>query len=169
MLAPKPVPVESTTLADIPDGMADVIVSKLYHAVGYTVPCNRIVSIERSQVTCGLDTVHPGHAHVQQHDVRLERRAVAQRLGSVGRLAHDVDLAEVLEHAAQTRSRRCLVVDDKRAQSVWQRSGGFVIHCLGADSPVAGAGCHEARCVAAAGDQATGASSVTSGKRRRTT
>jgi len=32
---------------------ADVIVSKLYHAVGYTVPCNRIVFFERSQVTIG--------------------------------------------------------------------------------------------------------------------
>ncbi|MEO8180328.1 MAG: hypothetical protein ABI895_15940 [Deltaproteobacteria bacterium] len=32
---------------------ADVIVSKLYHAAGYTVPCNRIVFFERSQVTIG--------------------------------------------------------------------------------------------------------------------
>ncbi|MEY4547556.1 MAG: hypothetical protein RL685_3751 [Pseudomonadota bacterium] len=32
---------------------ADVIVSKLYHAVGYTVPCNRIVSIERGDVKIG--------------------------------------------------------------------------------------------------------------------
>ncbi len=32
---------------------ADVIVSKLYHAVGYTVPCNRIVFFERGQVTIG--------------------------------------------------------------------------------------------------------------------
>jgi hypothetical protein len=32
---------------------ADVIVSKLYHAAGYTVPCNRIVFFDRSQVKIG--------------------------------------------------------------------------------------------------------------------
>jgi hypothetical protein len=32
---------------------ADVIVSKLYHAAGYTVPCNRIVFFERSDVKIG--------------------------------------------------------------------------------------------------------------------
>jgi hypothetical protein len=32
---------------------ADVIVSKLYYAVGFTVPCNRIVFFDRGQVTIG--------------------------------------------------------------------------------------------------------------------
>jgi hypothetical protein len=43
--------------------------------------------VEPGNVARGLDTVHPGHANVQQHDIRLQALRHTQRFQPVHRFA----------------------------------------------------------------------------------
>ena len=58
------------------------------------------------------EAVHVGQAHVEQHDVGLQRQRRAEAGAAVGRLADDL-IAVRLEHRADDRAEGGVVVDDQ--------------------------------------------------------
>jgi hypothetical protein len=75
------------------------------------------------QVMRRLDAVHTRHADIEKHHVRPGLRGDVQGLATVGGLADDLVLAGVLQHLAQSVSRRCFVVHDQHPHCPATSSG----------------------------------------------
>jgi hypothetical protein len=72
--------------------------------------------LQHVQVARGLEPVHAGHAHIEQHHIGREVVGVAERLGAVGGLADHLDVTDLGEQAAQPLACRRLVIDDQHLQ-----------------------------------------------------
>src|SRR5262249_25425953 len=68
---------------------------------------------EQREMARRLEPVHPGHANVEQHHVRMQLARQAHGLLAVGALGRDLDPVELAEQAPQSLARRGLVVDDQ--------------------------------------------------------
>ena len=64
------------------------------------------------QAARDLEAGEAGHLDVEHHEVRAVLLDDSQRLDAVGRLAHDLDTAELPEQEAQLLARQLLVVHD---------------------------------------------------------
>lgn len=70
-----------------------------------------------------LDAVEAGHADVHQGDVRVEFGRHADRLGAVGRFAHDRHVVLALQEHAEAEALERLVVDDEHGGHCGVSSG----------------------------------------------
>ena len=66
--------------------------------------------------TRGFDTVHLGHRHIHQDDIRSEGVREGDRLESIGGLAHDLKLRPRLEQSAEGLAHSGVIVDDQDLQ-----------------------------------------------------
>ena len=60
-----------------------------------------------------LDPVHLGHADVKQDQIGLERAGELDRLGTVGRLGHHLELRPAVDEAAHGLAIEHLVIDEQ--------------------------------------------------------
>ena len=70
---------------------------------------------EQRQVARRLESIHAGHAHIEQHHIGLEFAREPHRLFAVGRNARDLDVAEFIEQPPEPLACRRLIVDDEHA------------------------------------------------------
>src|SRR5450432_4092976 len=86
--------------------------------------------LQHVQMAGGLEAIHPGHAYIDEHDIRGKVVREVQRLVAVGRFAHDLDRAELDQEAAQALARRRFVIDDQHLQTHgsrrWRHAAGAV-------------------------------------------
>src|SRR5579884_130930 len=85
------------------------------------------------QAPGGLDPVHPGHAHVHQHDVGGQPPGQFDRLVAIGGLTDDLEVVLTLEDEAEARPDQGLVVHHQdadqapsipRGKRAWTRHPG---------------------------------------------
>jgi hypothetical protein len=64
------------------------------------------------------DAIELGHAHVHDDRIGLQRDRELDRLLSVVRLTHDIDVWEELEKVSQRRPDQPVVIDHKEAKAI---------------------------------------------------
>ena len=69
----------------------------------------------QDDLSCRLDAVHDGHAHVHEHDVGLQLPRECDGFGAVRRLARDLDPGLGREDHAEARAHERLVIGEQDA------------------------------------------------------
>ena len=88
----------------------------------------------------GLDAVHLRHAHVHEHDIRVELRRQAHCLLAVPRLAHDRQVVLRVEHHAEADAQQRLIVDQEHRRAHSPAAGDSTARRVWTRQPPAGSG-----------------------------
>jgi hypothetical protein len=63
-----------------------------------------------------LESIHPGHLHIEQHQVRLELTDGLDRRGTVRAFTSDLEIRFAFQQTPKTGARELLVVDDQNTE-----------------------------------------------------